>query len=193
MIDCIYDQAWPFYNGIAKVGFADRFSRLSYIYINKNGSALTQATYQSAQSFYNSSAVVRINWKEGFINDRGELFISAIYEFANPFSEDIAAVELAKNNWTFINNKGNIISQLEHGINIFKRYRYDEFNRWNLSCFSEGLIVVEKHDKYGFANAAGDLVILAIYDKVSGFSEGLAVVRACLGIVFGSSGYPLQH
>ena len=117
--------------------------------------------YDSASSFSEDLAQVKINGKFGYINKQGESVIPARYDYARSFSEGLARVEI-NGKYGFINKKGESVIPA----------RYD--NAWS---FYEGLAGVEINGKYGFINKQGELVIPARYDYAWPFSEGLAQVK----------------
>ena len=86
-------------------------------------------------------------------------------------NDGLIGVENYDGKWGFFNTKTNSFTiPLE----------YDNM----LSEFFEGLVCVERNDKYGFLNKEGNVVIPFIYDKASDFSEGFAVVKR-----YGKYGY----
>ena len=110
------------------------------------------------------------NVKCGYINKQGEYVIEPNFEFANNFSEGLAAIEI-DNKWGFINKTGKIV--------IKPQYK-------SLSEFSEGLASVclnncsdSKKGKWGYIDKTGKMVIKPQFDTTTSFSDGLATI--CIG------------
>jgi len=111
-----------------------------------------------------------IVWK--FINRNGEIlkdisFIS--YKVRDQFREHIifnenslASIQNTEGKWGVINKTGETIIP----------FKYDE-----LKIFTEGLIGFKSNGKYGFMDINENVRIKPIYDDVSSFNNGLAVVR----------------
>jgi hypothetical protein len=144
-----YGALNEFENGIAsafageiKEGY-EQFAGAKYCLINKNGERICEPKFKSIGQFREGLARVQIfggeyqfDTKTGFINEKGELIIPAIYEDGKDFSEGMSAVAI-KNKKTsgqtylygFINTKGEEIVKPQ----------YDRVTR-----FINGKAVVEK-------------------------------------------------
>jgi hypothetical protein len=86
---------------------------------------------------------------------------------ASPFSDGIAAA-LDKNSqkWGFINTKGEFIVQ-------------PKYERWYtpfIDTFSDGMALMQLHDKYGFLDRSGALAIEAKFLEAQPFHDGVARV-----------------
>lgn len=111
---------------------------------------------------YEGLSVVEKNAKWGFVDLSGNLVIPLIYDDACSFSEGLAKVK--KDEMTFIiNTKGETVIAVPLDIEV-------------LDDFKEGLMVVKKHDKLGFMDKTGHIIINFQYQNASSFREGLAVV-----------------
>lgn len=127
-------------------------------------------------SFKEGMAVVGINnkngffdYKYGFIDKTGTEIIPLKYDYAEPFSEDLACVEL-DGKCGFIDKTGNEVIPL----------KYD-----NVWPFSEGLARVKIGDKFGFIDKSGNEVIPCIYKSAYSFSDGLAAVKSSSNSKYG--------
>lgn len=100
--------------------------------------------------------------KYGYINKKGEMIIPAKYDFAESFSEGLAAFEDSDGKCGYINTKGETVIEP----------RYD-----GAGGFSEGLAFVSIAGKCGFIDKQGDEVIPLQYDLAEDYSEGLSAVR----------------
>lgn len=106
------------------------------------------------------------DFKTGFIDKNGKVLFPANYDWANDFSEGLAKV--SKNgNVFFIDKTGKVALKTVHNLAT--------------SGFTDGLCAVIKgkkgKEKYGFINKSGILVIPYIYDKVTGFNNGVSSVQ----------------
>jgi len=106
--------------------------------------------------------VVAKNGKYGFIDKSGCIQIEPKYDWAQEFSEGLAAVKIA-GKWGFINQKGQVVIP-------------PKFEDWPIS-FSEGFAVIEAGGKAGYIDKTGTIVIPAQYENAYSFSEGLAAVQ----------------
>lgn len=87
--------------------------RKCYGFTNANGEWVIQPQYNSARSFSEGLAAVRIeksydNKLWGFINNRNELFIAAKYDDALDFENGLAPVKIGWK-WGLINKQGQIV------------------------------------------------------------------------------------
>lgn len=132
--------------------------------------------------------------KWGYIDEKGKWIIKPNYQFANEFSENLAAVQL-NGKWGYIDAIGQITiaAQYEDAysfVNGFARVRKNGFwgyinplGKWivepqfdSSSDFSEGLALVSKNGHYGFVNEQGKIAIPLRFDEAFDFTEGLALV-----------------
>ena len=98
--------------------------------------------------------------KRGYVDAQGNEVIPCKYDWAWPFREGLALVEL-NGKWGYIDKQGNTVIP----------FKYD----WAYS-FSEGLAAVELNGKWGYIDKQGNTVIHCKYNHVWPFSEGLALV-----------------
>lgn len=100
--------------------------------------------------------------KWGFIDQRGQMVITAKYDRAESFQEGLAPVRLEVNRvrkWGFVNEKDSMViaPQFEAA-----------------ACFSEGLAAVQVGQLYGFIDHEGRMVIEPKFVDVGSFHEGMA-------------------
>lgn len=109
--------------------------------------------------------IVKERNKYGVISKNGNVIISCIYDYANPFFEGVATVK--KDDIWYIINKGG-------------KQMYTMNYIW-VKPFVEGLAIVKRlvkgEGKYGFINRYGKEIIPCIYDDVKDFINGLAKVK----------------
>ncbi len=101
------------------------------------------------------------NDKWGYKNKKGEIVIEPQFDYADDFSEGLAAIKIG-GKWGYINKEGKYV------IN-------PEFDK--VDYFSEGLAAVKIRGKWGYINTEGKFVIEPKFDWVSPFSKGLAEVK----------------
>jgi hypothetical protein len=117
--------------------------------------------FDSAGSFSEGFAWVKIDGKSNYINTEGKFLSEQWFDNAWNFREGFAVVRL-NDKWNFINTEGEILS---------KRW-FD--NAWN---FSEGFAVVILNRKYNFINTKGELLSGNWFDDASDFNDGIALVK----------------
>ncbi len=97
----------------------------------------------------------------GFKREDGTVFVEPKYKFVDKFNGGYCKVLLDYNRCGLIDREGRVIVPAE----------YDDIN-----YPSDGMILVQQGDLYGYYDTAGEKVIDFQYRAASGFSEGLAVV-----------------
>lgn len=156
VIDFVYDQAMPFYDGMAIVKTGS-----TYTLINTRGTAIFQDKYDYLGIDAGTGLIVfGRNGKYGLMNRREKILCDAVYDDIYYFSEGLAPVKLGSK-YGFINKKGKLVIDT----------KYDD-----VSSFSEGLASVCIDDKYGYINKKGTTVIATNYDYAFDFYRGFAVV-----------------
>lgn len=123
VIDCIYDDAENFTEGLASVKKDGKYG-----FIDPKGNVIIDFIYDKAAYFSDGLARVKKDNKYGFIDRKGNLVIDYIYDFAQGFSEGLASVE-KNGKWGFIDRKGNVIIDFIYDFT---------------GCFEDGLAEAEK-------------------------------------------------
>jgi hypothetical protein len=109
---------------------------------------------------------LRINNRYGFINNKGQLILDPIFEFAQPFSDDRALIQ-KNGKYGFINTRGEVVFYVE-GITS---------HQW-IRSFSNGLAAVRSNNRqWGFVDKDGQFVISPQFYHVRNFTEGVAAVK----------------
>lgn len=157
MIAPMYDYAWSFENGMARVLINGKYG-----FIDNNNKLVVPAIYDEAASFSDDLARVKINGKYGFVDKNNKLVIPAMYDDVYSFSEGLARVRI-NGKYGFIdkNNKLAIPAM------------YDSIERQ----FHEGLLCIKANGKWGFINKSNKFVIPAVYDWAFEFNRGKAKVK----------------
>jgi hypothetical protein len=135
----LYDQVWPFRNGIAKV----KKSGL-WIYINRMGDEL----FNEPLEYYSSTGKALLFKKRegeswGFVDGEGDWIITPQYEDAKHFSDGLSPVKVS-GKWGYINMEGEMIIHPEFE---------DAFE------FSHRLGSVMVNGKYGCIDDRGEMII----------------------------------
>lgn len=138
-------------------------------YINSELKEVIPCIYRDAFDFGNGLAAVIKDSYRYIIDKTGKIIISnSPYEETGKyimssngigsFSEGLASVKEG-----FIDTEGNLVISFDYDSSTWK--------------FNNGLVRVEKNDKYGFINSKGEVVVPLIYDyAASDFKEGLVIV-----------------
>ncbi len=135
--------------------------------------------------------------KFGFVDASGKFKIEPTFEFALPFSEGLAAVQV-DNRWGYIDGAGNQVIQPKFGSasNFRDGVALAEFDSGgvliNISgeiiasgydlppypySISDGRVPATKGEKAGYLDTQGKVVIPFTYDEVRPFAHGLAPVE----------------
>ncbi len=127
-------------------------------------------TAKDLEVFYNDKGLAGFKAKKG-----GKVVISAEYDYAENFKDDLAVVRKA-GKWGFINVKGKIVIPLVYddllpvifvknrgtiGVNSLDHQGkgFTQFNK-------NGLLKVQKADKVGVINKQGQIIIPIIYNEI---------------------------
>ncbi len=181
-LECIYDYAEDFTNGIARVvhdedswfinlkgerlfyftkevkSFKEGFAQIItndglQTFINYEGEIITKQNYSETKSFHGGLACVKLNKKFGFIDKIGKNVIECLYEAANYFYEGMAAVRL-NGKWGFIDSSGEIVVEFI--------YEYAGY-------FYEGMAIVKLNSKWGAIDKFGQVKIAFEYTNSNDF------------------------
>jgi hypothetical protein len=98
----------------------------------------------------------------GYIDRNGKVIIEPRYQWAEDFSEGLAAV-MVEDRWGFIDASGKTVIEPQYA--------------W-AGSFHEKLAVVEMEGKFGYIDESGYLAVGPLFDLADDFQEGLAVVKA---------------
>ncbi len=121
--------------------------------------------YDNVSGFSEGFAVVEKDKKYGYVDQNGKEVVPPTYYSAGSFSDGVAVAYSKEDcTWHIIDKTGNVKAQLKG---------YDNVGY----SFSNGLIQVEKDDKYGLADTTGKEVLPPVYDSVGDFNDGLAWVE----------------
>lgn len=179
-----------------------------YGLIDLNGQVILPPTYAYSDNhrgidrmeFHQGLAAVCVNHKWGYINARGEMVIDPKFESAKNFSHGVAYIQ-QNGLYGLIDKRGNIIVEPQY-INISSEIKNgyirveNKDHRWGVidttgrtvvppryeyafgDC-SEGMVIIQQGEKFGYADCRTDNIILPVYNYVWDFSEGLGTVRRC--------------
>lgn len=173
-----------FSDGVARV-----YDGKHYIYIDTAGKVIGSASRNSGE-FSDGLAAVPVfkggtdftGW--GYINKKGALAINGPFNRAWRFSEGLAAIELGKDRHNYLDTncvkyeQPGLLGFINHdGQTVIRaQYQVDRHTLAGDSNFSDGRAVVRVHDKVGYIDKTGKMVIAPIYSVACPFSEGLAAV-----------------
>ncbi len=190
-----YEYAYPFYEGHAVVknydryGMIDRDNREVFpikweiltsmfegrlfagdddglaMYDNKF-KPLTQPVYTQLIGKTDGRILVVRDNKYGYLDDKGREVIPCQYDNAGLFSDERAWVCL-NGKYGIIDTKGKAILPIEYDHSGYRgeAYRYHD-----------GLALVEKNHRYGYADRDGNLVVYPCFENAYQFSDSLAPV-----------------
>jgi len=130
-----------------------------------NGASGRYLHMRNDPSFFNGLAIVQEGAKYGYMNKEGKTVIPAIYDYAFPFSENMAAVYSFADDGkiAFIDHDGKQITPFKFGDALE---------------FSEGLASVSEFHwgPFGFIDTKGNYALPPIYSFARNFKEGKALV-----------------
>ncbi|MBN2026001.1 MAG: WG repeat-containing protein [Actinobacteria bacterium] len=137
-----------------------------YGYIDGNGEMVVKPQFDSASSFSEGLASVRVGNKRGYIDRSGEFVIEPQFYNAREFSEGLAAVAAADSGlWGYIDKSGGFVIEPQF-------IDAKSFHEGRAAVqFKEGVI-----DRYGYIDNTGRIVAEPQWYNAYDFSEGLAQV-----------------
>ena len=167
--ECIYDEAYPFKDGLCKVG-----KNLKWGFINKKGEEIIPVKYDDVSEFTEGLALVCYKLKYGYVNTKGEEIIPIQYYEASEFKNGYARVKNENDAYGIINTQGTlIIPPVQQNILI---------NNATNSYFTEGLAIVKQNSLYGYSNDQGNVVIPCKYTWADFFVKNRALVSDISGL-----------
>ena len=145
-------------------------------FCNQEKELIINCLFDYALPFSSGLSAVLIQDKWGYINKKGEFELQPTFKHAGSFNDGIAKVVVDTNLWGYINKKGEY---------VIKPYSVDGEDKQNE--LNDGLVRVfdTEHKKFGFKNLNNELVIDYLHDKITSFSEGIAI----LGSEYQPKGY----
>lgn len=175
-----YDAVYKFQHGVAPVRRGSRTTG-KWGVIDRSGKEVTAFDYGTIYPFVNGLGVAMKrdsagNARWGVIDTLGKVVVPFRFGgISGTFSGEYVAcqehdavdlylegLEEDYNTWYVYNRKGEQVGKSLYEL-------WDDF--------SEGLIVVQKGEQYGFADPTGEIVIPATFDWACGFQNGLAWVK----------------
>ena len=117
--------------------------------------------FNAVGHFYEGFALVRLNDKYNFINQKGRLISNQWFDNAGAFENGFARVRL-NGKWNYINQEGRLIS-----------------NQWfdYVGAFENGFAEVELNYKWNYINQEGRLISNQWFDYLGDFENGFALVK----------------
>jgi hypothetical protein len=187
-----YGLVQKFSQGLAAVRPKDS---LYWQFIDKIGTAKIKGSYSYVSSFAQNRAAVRISNKWGLIDKTGKMILAPVYDQEiRQFHEGLAAVAVPEDNRIdYLNADGKIQFSLARHfpepIN-FRSYESgaSEFVANSADAnhpsrpvdlnydVSEGMVLIEKNGKFGYADVSGRTIIAPRFDYCWPFVEGRARV-----------------
>ncbi len=147
IIQCKYDDVWPFSNGLAAVCESGVWR-----YINTKGMVAINENYDRAYPFDEKGyAVVMKDGKYGVINKRGDFKISNEFEALSPFNEFDLALAKKGGLYGIINRKGEAVVSFKYKL---------------ISDFSEDgyAAIITTDGKCGIIDKSGEETVAPIYE-----------------------------
>lgn len=171
-----YEQAESFNCGLAAVKRNGKWG-----FINNKGQIIIPLIYDAVGNFSEDKAAVAMSGGKDSSGKSMPLLwnfqtlgnpkpVEFLYEQAQPYSEQMAAVKL-NGKWGFINARGQISIAAQYDAVL---------------PFKDGLAAVQKKGQWGFIDRNGRLAIPLIYDTADSFSNNYA--RVSSGGIKGTKG-----
>lgn len=155
------EEAFPFYEGLAKVAVMDEYGIPHYGYINKKGEYVIKPIYPTAKNFSDGLARIGGYGVSGYIDKSNKLLINdSTYYVMHSFHRGHAVVgiegEKRMTMYGVIDKKNKFI------INP----QYD-----SVVCDGDGFIVENSDNQWGWCDSKGKIVINPQFDRLLSFSN----------------------
>jgi WG containing repeat len=131
-------------------------------FINRTGDVMIKPIFRSVGAFVKGLAPARIDGLYGYIDTLGDFVIPPIYDYAEPFSEDLAVV---------VRDERQMVIQRD-GKHCFSS-SFAEMGSFNLGR----ALVISKSGKKGLIDVHGKLVIDTIFESIFPSESGQYVVE----------------
>lgn len=158
----IYDEAYPFSNGLAKVG-QRKHGKMKYGLIDRGGNVVVPLEYDSMQDGFSDGrkAVGKLDiksgkWSYGFIGTDGEVAVPLKFSMVGTFNEGLCAVtdREHKDNIAFINTAGDIVIPY-----------IDKSDLFGMPVFNDGACILRCSGKAGAIDRNGNVIVPFEYDN----------------------------
>ncbi len=195
VIEPQYEYAFPFNEGVAVVKNYDRYGMINkknrevfpikweiltsmndgllfagddngLAMFNNKFKQLTEPVYTQLIGKTDDRILVARDDKFGYLDPKGHEVIPCQYESAGLFYEQRASVTL-NGKTGIIDTEGKIILPIEYDNSGYRGEAYH---------YHDGLALVEKAGRYGYADRDGNLVVYPCFENAYQFSNGLAPV-----------------
>lgn len=174
-------------------------------YVDDHGNWVIPAKFDDAKPFSNGRARVMIKERWGYINEKGEMTSSLIFQAVYDYDGDVARVKEKKSAdeplllFGLIDKQGKWIVRpsflhvkkfSDNGLARAKNEKgdwgfIDQTGKWviqpvygGLRDFRDGLAMARSKGSWGYIDEKGNWAIQPTYNHVFGFSEGAAIVEA---------------
>ncbi len=119
--------------------------------------------------------------KWGYIDATGKFVIQPIYDWALPFSDDFAAVNIGGkiSNVTYVSRADVVWADIEGGKWVFidKKGKVQiETPYIKVGSFHDGLAPVESNNKWGYIDKAGKIVVPPQFEDAMELNDGMGAV-----------------
>lgn len=172
-----FNKKWGFINRKFELVIPNKFESISnfshqlafvkeqnhFEIINKKGEIVSDLKLKEVSDYEYGVAIAKKEDGYGLIDTKGKWIVAPKYHKISPFNKyKIAIAHVAPDKQVLMNIKAEHISihQFEH-----------------IGEFSEGFALVKHHDKFGYIDTTGVLIIPALYDEAFVFSNGVAKVK----------------
>jgi hypothetical protein len=154
-----FDAVDDFFGGLALVRKEDKSC-----FIDETGKTVISCNFNAAGNFSKGMAPVRIGRLWGYINRFGKIVVEPQFQGAAEINNGMGRVEI----WDRVQCLGKTYTREDAPPHLFTIHD-DTFNLTS-SCFAE-------HQRFGFVNVKGEVVVKPEFFVAGDFSEGLAPVR----------------
>ena len=152
-----------FFNGMAVVGVLVG-KAYKYCFIDETGKTVIPCTFDAVRNFSEGMAPVRVGRLWGYIDTSGKMVIQPQFQGTATFSNGLGRVEV----WDRIQCMREWYTKDDAPGHLFAIH--DSIFSLTTGCFPE-------HQRFGYVNRSGDLVIKPAFFMAQDFSEGFAAVR----------------
>lgn len=169
VIDCRYDEAAPFSEGVAGVGLRDNRDRILYGFIDPVGGEVVPVTYDGLVSCENGAGALLRSGAWGYVNPSGHMRTGFRFNGISPFSEGVA--------WVRSGGRRSVVN--EAGTVLFSVTGEDV-----LPCSGGVIPVQDENGLWGVYDKSGNLLVDFTYERAFHWDGYLWLKRGDLWRVY---------
>ena len=166
---------------IEKVYFEDYDSpKHKWGFIDTDGQVIVKPKYDDLKDYVSGRCAANLGGRWGYLGEKGDMVIDAVYKQAYDFSEDgYSVVQDFNNIWLLIDKQGKIISDISYS---------------NISKIEHGYMVVSNGGLKGILNVNGEEIVKPSFSAITLISDKFFIGKQnTLSAIFDNNGIKVSQ